>query len=129
MTKQCFARMCFIREYTITSMRLKKEKWNKITISDEQRAYLHAFIDKGSWNEKLVAILTSWPDEPQHMVISQNSAGHLQIHTDWPSPLKNKGVFFVKRYPEPLPDSQDLSDYLACGDIHPNVLGMCQDNL
>ena len=40
--------MCFIREYTITSMRLKKEKWNKITISDEQRAYLHAFIDKGS---------------------------------------------------------------------------------
>ena len=58
------------------------------------------------------------------MVISQNGAGHLQIHTDWPSPLKNKGVFFVKRYPEPLPESQDLTDYLACGDIPPNVLGM-----
>ena len=59
------------------------------------------------------------------MVISQNGAGHLQIHMDWPSPLKNKGVFFVKRYLEPLPEvaEEELSDHLACGDIHPNVLG------
>ena len=59
------------------------------------------------------------------MVISQNGAGHLQIHIDWPSSLKNKGVFFVKRYAEPLPEGEgvELSDYLACGDIHPNVLG------
>ena len=59
------------------------------------------------------------------MVISQNGAGHLQIHVDWPSSLRNKGVFFVKRDAEPLPegDGIDLSDFLACGDIHPNVLG------
>ena len=40
-------RLAFIRGYTLASLRLKKEKWNKITISDEQRGYLNAFLDKG----------------------------------------------------------------------------------
>ena len=40
------------------------EQWNKIIISDEQRSYLLAFVDK---------------PEPQQMVISQNIAGHLQV--------------------------------------------------
>ena len=57
-------RIEYIREYTLTSMRLKIDKWNKIIISDEQRSYLLAFVDK---------------PEPQQMVISQNIAGHLQV--------------------------------------------------
>ena len=57
-------RVDFIREYTLTSMRLKQDKWNKIIISDEQRNYLMSFVDKA---------------EPQQMVISQNIAGHLQV--------------------------------------------------
>ena len=36
-------------------------------------------------------------NEPQSMVISPNIAGHLHIHTDWPSALRNKGVYFVKK--------------------------------
>ena len=60
-------RVDFIREYTLTSMRLKQDKWNKIIISDEQRNYLMSFVDK---------------DEPQQMVISQNIAGHLQVRTN-----------------------------------------------
>ena len=44
---------------------------------------------------------------------------------DWPSPLRNKGVFYVKREPRPLPEKEgvDLLDHLTCGDIHPNTLG------
>ena len=57
-------RIEFIREYTLTSMRLKIDKWNKIIISDEQRNYLLSFIDN---------------PEPQTLVISQNIAGHLQV--------------------------------------------------
>ena len=45
-------------------------------------------------------------DEPQSMVISQNAAGHLMVHTDWPSALKNKGVFFVKRNKAPIPTDE-----------------------
>ena len=69
-------RMEFLKEYTISSMKLKKEKWKKIIVSDEQREYLTNFIE------------TDFPDV---MVISQNAAGHLQIHVDWPSELKYKG--------------------------------------
>ena len=45
------------------------------------------------------------------MVISQNTAGHLIIHTDWPSALKNKGVFFVKREKQPVPLDEVSLDY------------------
>ena len=48
---------------------------------------------------------------------------------DWPSPLRNKGVFYVKREPKPLPEtetSSDLLDHMTCGDIHPNSLGKNQ---
>ena len=58
---------------------------------------------------------------------------------DWPSPLKNKGVFFVKREKVPLPeDMSDLLNWMCCGDIHPNPLGRikhfichstCQENI
>ena len=71
------------------------------------------------------------------MVISQNTAGHLIIHTDWPSALKNKGVFFVKREKQPVPLDEvnldyhslppahqdfDLTEFITFGDIYPNAL-------
>ena len=63
-------------------------------------------------------------DYPQELIISQNIGGQLQVHTDWPSPLRNKGVFYVKRDPKPLPDEWDnLLDHMTLGDIHPNTLG------
>ena len=71
-------RLEFIQDYTLKSLRLKQDKWNKLVISDEQRGFLHSFVDQGF---------------PQELVISQNIGGQLQVHTDWPSPLKNKGVF------------------------------------
>ena len=59
------------------------------------------------------------PESPrQELVISQNFSGHLVAHTDWPAPLKNKGVYFVKREMEPLPRDNFLN-VLTCGDIHP----------
>ena len=54
-------------------------------------------------------------------MISQNFSGHLLSHTDWPSPLKSKGVYFVKREMAPLP-KEDFLTVLTCGDIHPNAL-------
>ena len=61
---------------------------------------------------------------PQLLVISQNVGGQLQVHMDWPSPLKNKGVFFVKREKIALPEEmKELLNWMCCGDIHPNPLG------
>ena len=103
------SRIQFIQDYTLKSIRLKPEKWAKLVISDEQRRHLENFVYK---------------DLPQVLIISQNIGGQLQIHTDWPSPLRNKGVFFVKREKVPLPDKiSELLNWMCCGDIHPNPLG------
>ena len=53
-----------------------------------------------------------------------------QIHTDWPSYIRSKGVFFIKREMEPIPEvseentTEELVNNLTCGDIHPNALGL-----
>ena len=74
--------MEFLKEYTLASLRLKKEKWKKIIISDEQKEYLVNFIES---------------DYPDFMVISQNAGGHVQIHIDWPSELKYKGISYLQQ--------------------------------
>ena len=110
-------RVEFLQDFTLKSMRLKIDKWNKIVVHDEQRQYLQVTPDKcllGQYESHpqircfkdccenfAQAFLDK--EEPQSMVISQNTAGHLIIHTDWPSALKNKGVFFVKRKKQPVP--------------------------
>ena len=92
--------------YQFLGLRLKPDKWSRMVVSDEQRTFISAFIDR---------------NYPQELVISQNFSGHLVAHTDWPSILRNKGVFFVKREPEPLPKDNFMS-FMTCGDIHPNAL-------
>ena len=42
-----FFRLAFIEDYTLKSLRLKTEKWNKLVISDDQRGFLHSFVDQG----------------------------------------------------------------------------------
>lgn len=79
-------------------------------MADDQRDYLHNFLD------------SNYPDA---LIISQNIAGHLQIHVDWPSEIKHKGVYFVKKDPLPIPEGEDV-DYsliMTFGDVHSNVLG------
>ena len=103
-------RLEFLQDYTLKSLRLKPDKWNKLLISDEQRNFIMSFLDQA---------------EPQELVISQNIGGQLQVHTDWPSPLRNKGVFFVKREAAPMPECEEIWDllhHMTCGDVHPNIL-------
>ena len=82
----------------------------KVIFSDEQRRLLENFLDQAL---------------PKILIISQNIGGQLQIHTDWPTPLRNKGVFFVKRWERPIPENVtelELLNHMTCGDIHPNSL-------
>ena len=63
------------------------------------------------WCLLLKDILQAFLDsnEPQSMVISPNIAGHLHIHTDWPSALRNKGVYFVKKEKTPIPEDEVIN--------------------
>ena len=49
-----FLRLAFIEDYTLKSLRLKPEKWNKLVISDDQRGFLHSFVDQGRNNRALL---------------------------------------------------------------------------
>ena len=93
---------------------------------------------------KIFLMLT---DLQQQLVISQNLGGQLQVnhsihlkiqkqipmqlHIEWPTQLRSKGVYFVKREKEAIPElieegneTNELLQNLTCGDVHPNVLGI-----
>ena len=40
-------RMDFIQDYTLKSLRLKQDKWNKLILSDGQREYMISFVERG----------------------------------------------------------------------------------
>ena len=119
-------RFDFIQDFTLKSLRLKPDKWSRMLVSDEQRTFLSNFVDRAYPQVRSCFIVSIRTESKayftyQELVISQNFSGHLVIHTDWPSPLKNKGVYFVKREPQHIPREAFL-DILTCGDIHPNSL-------
>ena len=80
------ARLAFIEDYTLKSLRLKTEKWNKLVISDDQRGFLHSFVDQGelrgaSW-PGLAALIVGWNarDSP-HLILSCRCFSCLQATT------------------------------------------------
>ena len=61
----------------------------------------------------------------QELVISQSIGGAIQVQIDWPTYLNGKGVYFVKRENEALPEyCKELLDYVTCGDVHSNIIGL-----
>ena len=40
-------RIDFIAEFTLKSLRLKPDKWARMTVSDEQRSFITSFIERG----------------------------------------------------------------------------------
>ena len=61
----------------------------------------------------------------QELVITQTIGGVIHIHLDWPTYLKGKGVYFVKKDNSKIPEAEcgKLLDYITCGDVHSNILG------
>ena len=56
-------RLAFIEDYTLKSLRLKTEKWNKLVISDDQRGFLHSFVDQGTVCSRTFCDLIKFPYE------------------------------------------------------------------
>ena len=47
MGESCEARIDFIQEFTLKSLRLKSDKWSRMVVSDEQRCFITSFIERG----------------------------------------------------------------------------------
>ena len=52
-------RVDFIADYTLKSLRLKPDKWQRMFISDEQRTYVMQFIEKGKFQIVSFCILSN----------------------------------------------------------------------
>ena len=46
-TQSADERLDFIRDFILKAFRIKIEKWERMYISDEQRAFIHRFLDNG----------------------------------------------------------------------------------
>ena len=75
-------RFDFLSEYVLKTMKLKPDKWAKLTGNDEYRQWVIDFFEK-----------------PEHniLIIMQNNAGQLQPSFDFPTSTKSKSVYFLKR--------------------------------
>ena len=84
---------------------------------NHNKIYLSVFISNVHYS------LSS--DSTQQIVISQTPGGAIQIHTDWAKYLTNKGVYFIKRENQGIPEPEygPLLNFITCGDVHANVIG------
>ncbi|XP_066292954.1 dynein beta chain, ciliary-like [Branchiostoma lanceolatum] len=75
-------RFDFLQDYTLKTLKLKLDKWSKFISAEENRILIQEFLDKA---------------ENINLVVSANSAGALSVAPEFPTALKNKAVYFVKK--------------------------------
>lgn len=97
-------RLDFIENYCTLSLRVKPDKWSKFATSEETHTMLNEFYEK--------------PDVTT-LVITLNPTGQLIPCLGFPSTLKNKGIYFVKKRHENITKDNFL-EALLVGDISPS---------
>ncbi|KAK9406983.1 dynein heavy chain 17 axonemal [Crotalus adamanteus] len=97
-------RLDFIENYCTLSLRVKPDKWSKFATSEETHTMLNEFYEK--------------PDVTT-LVITLNPTGQLIPCLGFPSTLKNKGIYFVKKKHENITKDNFL-EALLVGDISPS---------
>lgn len=96
------SRVEFIADYVLKALKLKPDRWTKMYQLDENRQLCVDFFDK--------------PDR-HNLVFLLNAAGGLTVASDWPTTVRSKAVYFVKRAKEALPKDVPVKSALLYGDI------------
>jgi len=71
------ARVEFIAEYVLRTLRIKGDKWTKMYVIEDNKQLCVDFFDK--------------PDS-QVLVVAMNPAGGLAVTSEWPAQFKLKAV-------------------------------------
>ena len=96
------SRVEFIADYVLKTMKLKSDKWMKLYNVDENKALFLEFFDK--------------PERP-HILITANQSGVLSVSYDWPTQLKSKACYFIKKGRENVGKDAVLRNVLLYGDL------------
>lgn|SRR6218665_1793737 len=95
-------RVEFVADYVLKALRVKPDRWTKMYALDENKQMCLDFFEKG---------------EQSNLIISTNSAGGLTLSNEWPTSLKSKAIYFVKKSKEPVPKDMPAKNALLYGDI------------
>lgn len=96
-------RVEFIAEYVLKTMRLKPDKWMKLYNLEDNKQLIMDYFEK----PELFCLL-----------INANSAGVLSITYDWPTGLKTKSCYFIKKSRDPIAkDTTQIRNLLLYGDL------------
>lgn len=96
------ARVEFMADYVLKTLKLKPDKFSKLYNVDENKAMFTEFFEKV---------------ERQNFLISATSAGALSLSFDWPLSLKAKCVYFVKRGKEAIQKDTNIRSAILYGDM------------
>ena len=95
-------RIEFIADYVMKTMKIKADKWTKLYSLDENKQMFIDFYEKS---------------DHQSLIVSQNTAGNLLVSFTWPSALKSKACYFVKRTKETIQKDAAIRRMLLFGDL------------
>lgn len=95
-------RLELMGSFVTKSLKLKPEKWTRCVTVEENRTLIRDFLDNAT---------------PDTLIVMLTQAAQLVVATTFPlNNLKSKGIYFVKRYPKPVP-RQDCKHFLIYGDL------------
>ena len=95
-------RVAFVADYALKTMKLKGDKWTKMYSIEENSVILAEFFEK---------------PETTTLILYLNPAGLLVVSTEWPTNLKQKACYFVKRGKDAIPKDASVRNALLYGDI------------
>ncbi|KAM3592376.1 uncharacterized protein V6R79_017533 [Siganus canaliculatus] len=95
------ARLDFIAEYVLKTLKLKEDKWQKCVSSEDNVLVLQEFLDLS---------------EQTTLVVSVSVSGLLQPTADFTVASKQKAVYFVKQSRTAL-TAQSMKEHLVYGDL------------
>ena len=96
------SRVEFIADYVLKTMKLKPDKWTKMYSVDENKGMFTDFFER---NDQL------------NFLVSANAAGVLSCSFDWPSQMRAKACYFVKKRKEPITKDTVFRSAVLYGDL------------
>lgn len=96
------ARVEFMADYVLKTLRIKGDKWMKMYSLEENKMMFMDFFEKA---DNMVFIIQS------------AGGGALSVAYDWPTTLRNKAVYFVRKGKELISKDANLRNVLYYGDL------------
>lgn len=95
-------RIEFVADYVLKTIRLKPDKWSKMYSLEENKQMIVDFFEKS---------------DHMALLIQSSAAGALSVSWSWPTQMKSKACYFVKRNKEAIAKDATLRNVLMYGDL------------